>query len=103
MSQGETRSRKSRIGGSSRQPGLNGTLTTLRFHMKGGDVGSQVSSAPAPESKPARAPEPDEEVSAFGKQIQWDTPVNDHYGDQYFAMCLAVKVDARHDPSSARR
>jgi len=41
---------------------------------------------------PAPAPaEEEDQRSNFSKSVQWDTPVADLYGPQYFAMCLAIK------------
>lgn len=33
-------------------------------------------------------------TSRFAQQVSWDTPAEDSYGDQYLAMCLAIKVRA---------
>ena len=45
-------------------------------------------------SRPTRSRQrgPRQKKSRFSKAVQWDTPVVDPFGDQYFAMCLAIKV-----------
>lgn len=61
------------------------------------EVNTETDPHPQSISEAAVAPE-DQEDSDFDKEPQWDVPATDKYGDQYFAMCLAVRV--RSNPAS---